>query len=364
MLEQQLSDKRRIPGLDGLRALSIVLVLISHLRTLPGFPRWSWLMAIATRGQIGVDIFFVISGFLITWLLLQEEARTDRINLNQFYVRRAFRILPPAFSYLAFVTLLVLLHISSSTYRDIGAAALFFRNFGDNGHLDTGHFWSLAIEEQFYLTWPFLLVFLRKQARIPAVLVLIAMSTLFRYEYYRFFPHATIGVFEFHYDGLLVGCLLALAQQTLLAGYLNGKRVRSGWVAWAAVGIVMLVISPIADKFPGRLTACIPGIEGICIALVINFLIQPRVTLAHHVFDAPPVMWLGRLSYSLYLWQQLFCFRPGALACSFPLNISLGLACAIFSYYCIEQPALRLRQGRRSRRPLPQLEPALLPVGS
>ena len=139
----------RIPTLDGWRAIAITLVLIDHFT--PGFPYHrggKWLEII---GNHGVNIFFVLSGYLITSKLLEERS----ISLGRFYVRRFFRLMPAAWTYLAFVALIQLLH-----WRDALAHVFFYRNFYDapHGGRSHAHFWNLSAEEEFYLVWPTILL--------------------------------------------------------------------------------------------------------------------------------------------------------------------------------------------------------------
>ncbi len=141
---------KRIPSLDGLRAISITLVLLSHL------VKWKHvsLARAETYGQLGVNIFFVLSGYLITNLLLREYERTSTISLREFYIRRAFRIFPAAFVFLAVV---IPLYWSSQMrwYRISAACRLSTREYGSFAAVEFRNLWSLSMEEHFYLLWPF-----------------------------------------------------------------------------------------------------------------------------------------------------------------------------------------------------------------
>src|SRR5580658_9035834 len=198
--------EKRISGLDGIRALSIILVLLCHV--LNGVTTWS------QYGAFGVESFFVLSGFLITWLLCLEEDKRGAVSLPSFYARRALRILPPAFLYIGAASLLGVLGLAEVGRNEPFYAAFFVRNLMPNGGEQLGHFWSLAIEEQFYLLWPVIFLILRSdRRRIIFTVVLIAAAPFWRHAVYAAAGGA-MGVnswrFDLRYDALLVGCCLAL----------------------------------------------------------------------------------------------------------------------------------------------------------
>ena len=147
---------KQIPGLDGIRALSISLVLFAHLAD--GVTAWS------RYGDFGVESFFVLSGFLITWLLCAQEDKRGAISVPSFYARRALRILPPAFLYIACVSALGAGGLAEVAPNEPFYCLFFVRNLMPNGG-QLSHFWSLAIEEQFYLIWPLLFLLLRSDKR-------------------------------------------------------------------------------------------------------------------------------------------------------------------------------------------------------
>ena len=145
-----MSSSSRIPSLDGLRALSISFVLVGHLALNTGFPiqRSWWTDAYA---HYGVRIFFVISGFLITTLLLGERQKTGKIDLKEFYIRRAYRIFPAAYFYLLVVTFLF---YSSLSLNYLVAAYTYMTSYAIHSPWILRHLWSLSVEEQFYMLWP------------------------------------------------------------------------------------------------------------------------------------------------------------------------------------------------------------------
>ena len=356
----------------GLRAISIVLVILCHTFTLPDFPHYGWLDAIARRGGFGVDIFFVISGFLITWLLLGEESKTGRIVLRQFYVRRAFRILPPAFTYLLFIAVLVCLGKSLARWNEIFSAAFFARNLVGMDIAgrpdDTGHYWSLAIEEQFYLLWPFMLVILPRRWRIPTVIGLILAAPIWLHINFRMFPEVVNSLGEkklgfnlnradLRYGELMMGCLLALLRKgPRTLRWLRHPVLQNQITFVLCIALLVFLMSPLAEF--RHIEALYPIFSAACIALAINYLVEGRPGLPHWLFNTMPMVWIGQLSFSWYLWQQIFCLGTSGLRMSLPWSIVLSLLTAALSFYVIEQPALRLRgliMRRSAARPKPRM---------
>lgn len=146
----------RITSLDGLRALSIGMVVAGHAAVRRGPAAFGWWLALLGRPELGVDVFFVLSGYLITRLLLDEERRSGGISLREFYLRRAFRILPALHFYVLVMAILCGAHLVGISAGSFIDALVFTRNYGvfGGGGWWFGHFWSLAVEEQFYLAWP------------------------------------------------------------------------------------------------------------------------------------------------------------------------------------------------------------------
>ena len=157
--------------LDGWRALAIIAVLADHIVGYE-FHGHRWLFALTRIGANGVSLFFAISGFLICSRLLEEQSAFGRISLKGFYIRRACRILPAALAYLMFITLLAFLGYIALDRREFWATLFFWRNYLPKGWIHRGwggytvHYWSLAVEEHFYLIWPILLVATGNERRV------------------------------------------------------------------------------------------------------------------------------------------------------------------------------------------------------
>jgi peptidoglycan/LPS O-acetylase OafA/YrhL len=349
-----------LPGLDGWRAVAIAMVLFAHVR-LPG----NALEDVAAYGAVGVHLFFAISGFLITNRLLEEAETAGRVSLRAFYIRRAFRILPAALAYLAALCVLGFgLGWIPLTGGQIVSSALFFRNYWVEPAARswyTGHYWSLSVEEHFYLLWPGLLVLLgmrRARWAAPALACLFAawrgLDTLNGWVA-ALNPawRDLVGRTDYRMDGLLWGCSAAFVWDSRRAREWLAARGRAeyGLIAIAAMA-ALLVAKP-------------PGY----VALLAWLMPVPLLLTAAHprgwfggLFEAGPARWFGRLSYSVYLWQMLFLTAYGipvslGWAQQFPINLVLVLACACGSYYFVERP---LRKWGRLLARLP--EPARAPA--
>lgn len=351
---------RQIPSLDGVRALSVVLVIVMHTlqrRSLTHHVPLPYY--VLGNGGMGVFIFFVISGYLITTLLLREREKTSRISLKSFYVRRAFRILPPLYWYILFLTVLWLTgHLPGMNRRELITALTFTRNYVPHvGLWAMEHFWSLCIEEQFYLIWPMLLVLCvvhrrgsdgrRIASRIAVGVILV--EPFVRMLSFRFLPSFhNPGAFHMQADGLMFGALGALQQ-----GHERFERIylKATRMPWLLPVLLFFVSGALGVKFQNywNLTIGIT-INGFLILMWLLWLTRNPASVSGRIFNQPAIAWVGRLSYSLYIWQTFFLhyrsievFGRDGWWNTFPTNWLCILAAAIFSYYCVERPSLRLR---------------------
>jgi len=288
-----------------------------------------------TYGELGVNIFFVLSGYLITNLLLREYERTSTISLREFYIRRAFRIFPAAFVFLAVV---IPLYWHQMRWYHIAAALFYVANMDLSRPWIFGHLWSLSIEEQFYLLWPFAVKKWRRHA--TAILLCVFLATpVFRAALYAFkVQNGLVGSLPVFADELAVGCLLAIFALRLprISGY------------WALAMVATMILVP---WFPATsatrslfMLFVLRPLQQLSIAGVVLHVIQ----VPYRALNWQPIAWLGKISYSLYLWQELFCSNP-SLHLGYALALP-ALACACLSYYLVEQPLLRLRDrlGRKA----------------
>jgi peptidoglycan/LPS O-acetylase OafA/YrhL len=336
----------RIQSLDGLRALSIALVVIGHWLEM----RYHSDVA-GAFANLGVRIFFVVSGYLITKLLLREQAETGSIGLRAFYVRRAYRILPAATLYML-TAFLIFRH--ELRWYHMAAAALYLANFDYAHPWFLGHLWSLSVEEQFYLLWPGVLKkWSASRRRISVLVAAIAFAPAYRILCHLLRLHGRADeTFPAVADILAVGCLLAILEPQLAPQL---KKIK--WVA-LPITLLPMVLVPIYNgvlKFHITLSLLLlfwPALHVAIAGLVLHVVNSP-----YAILNLQPVVWLGKISYSLYLWQQLFVFghaRPW-------YGIGLAVGVASLSYYLIERPALRLRPSRtynsRDKQPRPWVGP-------
>jgi len=360
------ASERNIPTLDGWRAVAILMVIICHQ-----VARDSVLAPLRIFGTHGVYIFFGISGFLITSRLLDEEARRGAVSLPEFYLRRAFRILPPALFFLCAVALLGWVAVlDRMSLKEWAVDAFFLQSYV--GHfpgrsVSTMHFWSLAVEEHFYLLFPSLLAFAgsrRLRRIIPLLLVAVPLWRWVDDRLVDLHGRAFPGIFANYrtdriFDLLLFGSGLALL--------LRDERWRSRlkrWLSVPALSAIAVVFALVVWKRPpGSLT-----IEGACVSAFLAGTVLNSRSIYGRVLDWAPAQWIGRLSYSIYLWQQLFfvsAFQSPQWHQRLPLNVLLVAGCAFASYHLLEQPMIALgrRVIERRRRRLLQPDPLRLAGG-
>lgn len=332
---------RYFPAFDVFRGIGILFVVAAHSPI-----QSPWLDAIRPIGALGVHMFFALSGFLITYRLLEEHCQTGTISLRGFYYRRARRILPPALIYLATLALLgPVLHLLPTSVDELAASLFFSRNLYRPpmpGAWYTAHFWSLSLEEQFYLFWPLLLVAIgASRVRLRWVaLGLIGAAIAWRATVQAHDPTANIYRPDLLADHLLWGCLLGLIWDTPWRQALPGLVKTSMGLAAVALATGLIYLQPPFWQAPFAL----------CVALGFIFAAESatRWTARWTWFQT-----LGKASYDCYLWQSLFLPLPLADSLlAWPQSVP-------WSYLCIAAvTALSFRLTFPRRRPHPKKKAA------
>jgi peptidoglycan/LPS O-acetylase OafA/YrhL len=334
-----------IPELDGLRGVSILLVVVGHFG-----------LGFLVPGGIGVTIFFFISGFLITRLLIAEYNQAGRISLSAFYVRRFLRLAPALLTMLTIVTILSISQGNSIDVNEILAAIFYMMNyfyiFGGHGALPIGPLWSLAVEEHYYLIYPvlFLLFWRFNKSRFLLGLVSVSLGVFIWRCIYIMYLHGDINhtyyATDTRIDSILYGAILSVIIEAKICviDYLR----RNSAFAW--LGILALTITLIFrnEVFRETLRYSIQGIA--LIPIFISVLFSNQLELVRRPLQSRPLIWVGKISYSLYLWHEVAfwlvaIFVPVRFAAAnYPMAAMLSFAAAALSYYGVERPCRKARR--------------------
>jgi peptidoglycan/LPS O-acetylase OafA/YrhL len=346
--------KNRLPSLDGLRAISIILVIISHFLFEQSVYINKW-----KPGPTGVEIFFVISGFLITTLLINEKNKNGTINLKLFYLRRAFRILPLVFLFTFCLIILNAIFALNINFSSFITTIFFTKNVGNlffGTDWYTGHFGSLAVEEQFYMLFPFLIYkfSIKTYSKILGCLILFlpvlnylvsnkigifqSSHSLFKICFIitKFFGSGTVSI--------LIGSLCSILYNRFQPQLeLLFKFNYLGFVLFlAAMSLRLPIISDSFSRF--------------FVNVVFDFLIGAMIianlnlsSFFSHFLNHTIMVKIGVLSYSLYVWQQLFTHQqPWAqlhpLFSTVLFNLPVLIIVAYLSYEFFEKKFLILKQ--------------------
>ena len=350
--------------LDGLRGWAVLMVLGTHLQILRG-------------GSLGVDIFFVLSGFLITTLLVEEWQRRGSISLKHFYLRRSLRLMPALYCVLLIFGVDSWLRLPVAEAIEHSWEILIAGGYVTNlpmihgiGTQALSHTWSLSVEEQFYLLWPALL-YLMLALRLPrrrivllvcaGVLASVALKITL-YHMYRspsplknYIVHRMYMGLDTRADSLLVGCLAGLAATW------NLLPTSDRFIRWTGVGAVVSAVGLafLAGFTTETQTVYFHGlftVVALMVATIIVRLLAAPSRLGTLLLESTPIVGIGRISYGVYLYHVLVMYWLGAheVGWSHPgmllAVVVLTFAAALASYFCIERPCLRLKDRLGHRR--------------
>ena len=354
------ADITAIPGclqspyyrpLDGVRGIAIILVLLSHI----GINHYLKPLNLYIEPRVGVHLFFVLSGFLITTLLIKEKLQTGNISIRHFYIRRALRIMPVAYLFLLIVIVLNHYYRLDIPLSDFLASFFFLKNFPIKNEPLTAHFWSLAVEEQFYLTFPLLLAANIKKYFFTALSIIIIIPLIAIFGYYHLIdahhPVVKVAMYIF-WKGpvmILIGSVFSILLFRNMIGPLStGKYNPFGFILFFIAVIIR------NTNFIGYM----PYLSEYLSVLILAYTVSISVTnngLLSAILKSKVLVHTGIISYSIYIWQELFIGTRAWEPWLYPLSnlplylvmlikLSLIFIIALVSYYLIEKTFLKFRK--------------------
>lgn len=351
-----------IPGLDGIRAFSVLIVMVGHFG-----------LGHIVPGGLGVTIFFAISGFLITSLLLDEKKHTGTISVGAFYIRRFLRLMPELLGLLVFSTIIAHFIGAKPNAMDFISSILYFTNYLSIYQQHVGlaggtpvpifwpQLWSLAVEEHYYITFPLVLFFIAGKPRamlalfLGVILASLAMRIVWVHGDFPLwkvtYPYTYLAS-ETRMDSIAYGALFALIQRRAQErGYVPSKGVLYGALA---LGLGLLLAS-LAYRNPAFRETFRYSLQGIAVVLIFFHLYMGERSFLQSILEWPPLKLLGVLSYGAYLWHleyirvmekyvQVASLSGTDLALYVISGIGLTFVVAYLSYELIARPAARLRR--------------------
>jgi len=361
VLKPALSKLKHIGSFDGLRAISIICVLLNHLGIYLLLPKTNFFQQRVWplfAGGTGVNIFFVLSGFLITRILLTEMEGKGNISLKHFYIRRALRLLPALLLFFTIIAGLMIFHLLFPSVASFFYSFFYLYNFVPPSLQvpELIHTWSLAVEEQFYFTWPLILILFNSRKAfyigafliclcilakiiLPGIKITVGDRSLPFTEVYRtgtwFIPAVA---------PIIIGSIMSIAifNNKGIAESIHGNHRFCLFLSF------ILFISPL--YLASFLAEYAYFIQSLGVALLLAVLLLNQKTMAAGILGAGPLAYVGKISYGIYVFQGLFLRNgPGGklLIQQFPQNLVLTLLCAILSYHFVEKPILRLKEKFR-----------------
>jgi peptidoglycan/LPS O-acetylase OafA/YrhL len=351
-------ETHRIRSLDGLRAVSILLVLFWHLAVHRVDSAHG--VTVGPIGALGVRIFFVISGFLITTLLLRELAAAGRISLAKFYARRTLRIFPASYAYIAVLAALAWAGIIVLQPHDLVFAATYTSSYVAGTSWWVAHLWSLSVEEQFYLLWPGVIALGGRRLAEGVAGATVIAGPLLRGLWWVLLPQDRLllgRAFPTVVDALAIGCLCAFHGDWAA----KARRLRESHLWLMVAGLFALSLIPQELLVPlvrRPFRILFDTAANVLIAGWLLGSVTVETGLMTRLLNSRPLAALGTVSYSLYLWQQLFTgfAHLGTLAV-----VGGALGAATMSYWLLERPLMALRRNLRTeemREPSPEETPS------
>ena len=352
-----------VPELDGMRGFAICAVLITHAG--PAYFRAQY---IGQGGFIGVDVFFVLSGFLITALLVKEYDRANGVNLKQFYMRRALRLAPALIlMLLTFIGLSVLFLDEAkveSNLLDVLLALFYSANWARAFNIHPpdflAHTWSLSVEEQFYILWPVILIIflrhIRSRWQIVSIVSLLSLCS-WALRIYLASNGASIdrlfNGLDTRADALLVGCVVGIVlSSNLLSDTCQNSLAKGLRFITPLSAITLVFVGCIMDWHSLQMYYWLFFIVECLTAIIILDVFVSRHSFVKSILATRSIVWIGRISYGLYLWH-FPVYRTlesvGYRGMTIVYGTWLTFLIASLSYYCLERPCLKLKRYANPR---------------
>ena len=341
------------PSLDGMRAISIILVYLSHLLVSSKLYTTS-----PIPGGLGVTIFFFISGFLITNLLITEFEKDHKINLKLFYIRRILRLYPPMLLMMLCITIFLFVSQRIFLYKEIMAALFYYENYFVTYHpyYDSKYYilWSLAVEEHFYIIFPLILFFLLKKPKLlfGTIIILTIVPLLLRfiivihYNANHISDSYTYLLTHYRFDSILYGCLTSII---INSRYSNKyfKLILSKPVYITALMVFCITMLFRNEFFRQTLRYSLQGLSFMCLIPMVIY--NKKIDFFKKVLSLEGMVLVGKLSYSIYLFHyavikilDYFVFTNKVTYII--VNIVFTAALSLASYFYLEVPIMKIRK--------------------
>ena len=347
-----------IRGFDGLRALSIIMVINTHLGFLDNISdsNLSLRLSMLCSGTTGVSIFFVLSGFLITRILLKEKLSTGKISFRNFYIRRFLRLLPPLIVFYVALVFLMSFGFIEPQWIGLTMSVFYLYNFVPHRYYsgELGPMWSLAVEEQYYIFWPFVVAFIRKYipyfvivVLILCVLVKIYLPLLSIHHNGKVYPLVTYSFLDRWFLPAVAPIMIGAAFSYLEFNREEEfRKLFAGRYLFLAIafGLFLLPAYMPMQFFGIGYEILLLQMCGVVVLLI--WVLFNQKSLLTRFLELKPIAYTGKISYGLYVYHALFIRtgRGDLFIQKYPLNIFLTVSVAILSYEFYEKKILKIKK--------------------
>lgn len=345
------NNKEYFYSLNGLRGLSIISVLLGHISSrnwiFNDLEKINFLrpfMSFIQDSQMGVNLFFIISGFLITSIIISEEKNSGKVNLKIFFLKRIIRIFPAYFALLLVYFIFQILGIIYIPKESWITAVTYTKYFNWKADWYTAHGWSLSIEEHFYLVWPLIFCFF-KNFRRKTIFFIIIIVPFIRYFSHKYHISGINNLtILYRIDAIAFGCLIAFYKDYFI------KKINTFYFTISLFIIVFFEEFLSLIKFLNLNNLMLSEghrhglVINICLSIVLIYSVFGPKKITFKILNSKILSFVGTISYSIYIWQQPFLSNNNYWINNLPQSIILVFLISILSYNLIEKPFLRLKK--------------------